>query len=691
MTTTKRPDRTSSPRWWPTGLLAVLLASVSIGPARSEVVQIEIDRRGPFADGHSFGQTGPYERITGSLWIEVVPSHPANRRVVDLSLAPTTPAGKVRFRTDFFLLRPTNPQPGDRRLLYDVNNRGNKLALAAFNEARSNDPVTLADAGNGFLMRQGYAILWCGWNGDVMPGNDRLLIDLPVARRREADGTITGRVYSEICVNQPSFSEPLCWGDTRVYPAADVSDPAAALSMRPRRSAPPVEIPREQWSFARRENGVAVPDPTHLYLEEGFRPGWLYDLVYTARDPRVSGLGAVAVRDAVSFFRYAGRGKGNPLADTIDHAYAFGISQSGRFINHVLFRGFNGDEENRTVFDGAFIHVGGGGKAIFNRRFAQITRHGSQHEENLYPSDVFPFTTVSQRDPVTGREGDFLEVSRRSGHLPRIIITQTSTEYWNRGGSLLHTDVDGRHDVGLDQNVRLYHITGAHHLFFTPTERGICQHPMNALDYQPLLRALLVALDRWVTLNGAPPPSRHPRIADGTLVLLDACRRAFPEIPGVSPPEVLYAPLRLDVGPRWEPEGTADHVPPEAGPPYRTLVPAVDADGNELAGVRMPDLAVPLATHAGWNQRAAEFGAEGMLARWVGSSWPFPRTTEDRHKSNDPRPSVRERYHSRAEYLARIMEAVTQLRQQGFLLQEDIPRIRERAAERQLWDDPKPE
>ncbi|MBN1489348.1 MAG: hypothetical protein JXA69_05470, partial [Phycisphaerae bacterium] len=342
-------------------------AAAFTGPVLAEVADLEIDQRGSFADGHEFGASGAYERIKGSVWIEVDPSHAANRHVVDLNLAPKTATGRVRFRTDFFLLKPVDAARGNGRLLYDVNNRGDKLALWAFNEARGNDPKSLADAGNGFLMREGYSVLWCGWNGDVKPGEDRLLLDLPVAVETTADGTrsITGKVYSEIFVDARSFSEPLCWGNSRVYPAADLNESEAMLTMRPNRSAPATPIPRDQWSFARWENGTVIPDATHLYVKEGFRPGWIYDLVYTAKDPRVSGLGAVAMRDIVSFFRFAKadrQGRANPLSGEIEHAYVFGISQSGRFTNYYLYQNFNGDEQDRTVFDGAFIHVGGAGK-----------------------------------------------------------------------------------------------------------------------------------------------------------------------------------------------------------------------------------------------------------------------------------------------------------------------------------------
>jgi hypothetical protein len=275
---------------------------------------------------------------------------------------------------------------------------------------------------------------------------------------------------------------------------------------------------------------------------------------------------------------------------------------------------------------------------------------------------------------------------RRAGHLPKIFLTETSTEYWARGASLLHTDVEGKHDIGLDPNVRLYVITGGQHLFFSTPGRGIYQNEINALTYRPLLRALLVALDRWVSTGEEPPESRYPRIADRTLIDLATYRASFPRIPGARLPESFHAPLRLDLGPRWNTLGIADYAPPEVGPAYRALVPAVDGDGNESAGIRLPEVAVPLATYAGWNLRAAECGAEGMLARWIGSQWPFPRTPEDRRRTRDPRPSVLERYPTQSAYVTRISERAMQLQHERFLLPEDVGAIRKAAAALRLWE-----
>lgn len=664
-------------------VLLFALAPIGLSVASAEVVRIEISRREPFAEGQAFGSAGPYERIAGRLSFEVDPAHAANSRVVDLKLAPVNARGKVEFWSDFFLLKPADAARGNRRLFYDVNNRGNKLALGAFNNRGGNDPRTAADAGNGFLMREGYSILWCGWNGDVRPGDGRLLIGLPVAT--ENGRTISGPIYAEICVNDKASSQPLYWGNSDPYPSVTLDNRDLRLTMRPDREHDPIVVPHDEWAFARFENGKVVPDGKHLYLKSGFRPGWLYELVYTASNPRVTGLGFAAVRDAVSFFRYAegdSEKHPNPLAGMIEKAYVFGISQSGRFIHHFVFEGFDSDEQNRIVFDGALAHVGGAGKGYFNHRFAQTTRHGSPHEDNLYPSEVFPFTTTPADDPATGEHGDTLERARASGHVPKLFFTDTSAEYWTRAASLLHTDVEGRIDVPPDPSVRLYFIAGAQHGVSSSPDRGIYQNPVNILDHRPVLRALLVALDRWVSAGRQPPPSMYPKISDGSLVDLEAYRGSFPKVPGVNLPTKMYVPLRLDFGPRFKTLGIADIVPPRVGRPYRTLVPAVDSDGNEIAGIHLPDIAVPLATFTGWNLRSEAVGVPTALARLTGSYLLFPPTAQARSQSGDPRGSIAERYPTRDAYLAKMTESALRLRQQGFLLDEDVVEILRAAAAR---------
>ncbi|MHB1081251.1 MAG: alpha/beta hydrolase domain-containing protein [Prosthecobacter sp.] len=674
----------------PSSFIPGIIVAACLGVfARAEVVRVEITERSQFAEGKSFGPAGAYERIKGRMFLETDPLHEPNARISDLKLAPRNTRGKVESWTDFFLLKPLNASKGNGRLLYDVNNRGNMLALWTFNDAeRSNDPKNVAHGGNGFLFRHGYSVLSCGWNGEVVDDHtQRLLTEVPIASERGE--TLTGPAHIEFSTTTPVFSRAFSWspwGEFAAFPTVSLDDRKAVLTMRPSRAEPAVEVPRDAWQFGRWENEKLVPDPAHLYLKEGFRPGWLYDLVYTAKEPRVTGLGLAALRDCVSFFRHAPAER-NPLAGAINTAYVVGISQSGRLIHHFIYDGYNTDEARRAVFDGALIHVAGAGKGGFNHRFRMLTDTGNSHEGQLSGSEFFPLAPAAQTDPVTGESGDTLARARASGHVPKMIFTQTSTEYWNRAASLLHTDVEGRQDIELPPEVRVYLVAGAQHLGAGDGSPGIGQQPGNTLnDRGPVLRAMLVALDEWVGNGIAPPPSRHPRIADGTLTDLPSWR--FPRIPGVNLPSRYYQPWRLDFGPRFHTEGIADTIPPKIGAPFHTLIPAVDADGNETAGIRLPEVAVPLGTFTGWSLRAAAFGAEGALTPFTGMMIPFALTKAEREKSGDPRPAVRERYPTREAYLGRMTEAALHLKRERFLLDEDVTAILQQAADRKLWDTP---
>jgi hypothetical protein len=513
-------------------------------------------------------------------------------------------------------------------------------------------------AGKNWLYSQGWSYLWCGWNCDVIPSDRKLNINVPIAT--ENGETITGRVYSEIIsyAEDLVYSRPLVWGGSMPYQPVTMNTAQASLSMRQYRWEEPVEVPSDKWAFARFENGQVVPDSDYLYVEDGIKPGWLYDLVYTAKNPRLTGLGLAAIRDVVSFFRYEEddeNGFANPLAGHFDYTYAWGHSQSARLLNHFLYQDFNGDELNRIVFDGVIANCGGGGKGQFNSRFAQTTRHGSHHEEHLFPIDFFPFNTVEQYDPVTGETGDGLGRVRQSGFLPKLFFINSATDYWTRAASLLHTDVEGKKDAAIDPNVRIYLVASKTHV---EDRIGI------------LARALLTALDQWVHMGVEPPASQIPKIADGTLVNLEDFLNSFPDFPGVLMPPSYYNPYRLNPGPRWHTEGIADNVPPETGPRYVCLVPQVDDDGNEIAGIRMPEIAVPLATFTGWTMRDAWYS--NTLGRNTGTVWSFPRTPEVREQTDDSRKSISERYPTKGDYLFRVSEHLLGLKQHRFLLDEDL-------------------
>jgi Alpha/beta hydrolase domain len=655
-----------------TPTLLLLLAGFA-APATAEVIRLEIASREPFAGGQAFGAVGAYEKFRGRLVYAVDPANPANAAIVDLKLAPRDLRGRVGFSADFVLLKPVDLAKGNHRLLYDVTNRGNLGILARLNRGEgTNDPATAAHAGNGFLMRHGYSVLWSAWNWDVQPGNGRLQIDLPIAT--EGGKTITGTVVAEIVVDQRAEVRPFAWGDSRCYEVVDATtNRDATLTVRNEQKAPRMEVPRERWRFE---------DTTHVRLDGGFDPGRIYELVYTAKDPRVVGLGLAAIRDAISFFRFSTRdavGTANPLArpgtggqakPDLEKAYIFGISQSGRVIQHMLFQGLHVDESGRMVFEAAMPHVAGAGKGSFNHRFAQTTRHPSPLEDHQYPADFFPSTTMPDTDPATGRTGDVLAVARAMGKVPFLMYTGTSTEYWTRAASPLHTTTAGTKDAAVDERVRVYFIAGGQHGIAAARDRVFENRP-NPLDHSPPLRALLVALDRWASAGTPPPPSVYPRIDRKELVTPTAYAASFPRIPGTRPPRGNLEPPRLDLGPRFESEGIIDTQPPVLGAAFVTLVPASDADGNDLGGIRLPEVAVPLGTYTGWNLRPASMGAEGHLARWSGSYFPFAATAAERTKAGDPRASLEERYSSHADYVRRVETAAEGLRKQGYLLDED--------------------
>jgi Alpha/beta hydrolase domain len=665
--------------------LALLGACALATPVSAEVERIEILERELFAGGKSFGRAGAYEKIEGRLHFAVDPDHAANARIVDLELAPRDARGLVTFAGEFILLRPTNHSRGNHRLLYEVGNRGNIGMLAFFNEAAwSNHPIDALDAGNGFLMERGYTLLWSAWNWDVLPGSGRLQIELPIATDQGA--VITGPLAAEFIVDGWTPEAPFMWGDSRGYAPLSLDEPKARLTVRNEQTDVRKEIPRDAWAFAHLDGDRMVPDPTRIVYRQGFEPGRIYEVRYTARDPRVVGLGLVAIRDALAFFRFeqADRdGTPNPLAaqgsPDPQTTLIFGISQSGRVIQHMLFESLHVDEKGRRTFDAALIHVAGAGKGSFNHRFAQTTRHPSHLEDHQYPVDFFPFTTTPQRDPATGAGGDVLARARAAGPLPHLFYTSTSTEYWTRAASLLHTDVAGNVDIPLDRQARLYVIASAQHGNWRFPTRGPYQNCGNALDHRPPLRALLLALDAWATDGREPPASVHPRIADHTLGSVEEYVGRFPAIPGLALPDGNLQPPRLDLGFRFANEGIADKQPPDFGPPFVTRVPLPDGDGNDQGGIRLPEITAPLGTYTGWNLRRPEIGAADKLARWSGSFIPFARDEALRRAAGDPRPSLEARYRSQRDYEAQVAAAAEALVDGGYLLADDVPELTRRA------------
>lgn len=656
---------------WLSHALVALACGLTAPPACAGVDSIDVTERIPFAGGMSFGEAGAYEKLRGIAHFSLDPEASANAAIVDLKLAPRDAKGRVVFDSEFVMLRPVGGVPST--LLYDVNNRGSIAILGQVNGRSpvNNDPTTAEDAGDGFLMRHGFTLLWSAWTWDVAAraSGAKLLVLAPPVAQGPDGAALTGRVENEFLVNAPTGITAYAGLRGLTYEPATPDDPAAQLTERARPDDPRRVIPRGQWRLLPPERAGG---PSRVELDDGFQPGTLYALNYVAKDPYVAGAGLAGIRDLLSWFgSHKFEGASAPRRTLI-----FGISQSGRLIGRMLHDGLDLGEDGRLAFDGAYLEVpGGGGSAGFNARFVQPTRHPSTLEEHDYPADAFPFTSTPVRDPVTGATASTLDqAADRQGRLPKLMIANTSTEFWNRDASLIATTPDGTADVAPSATVRLYGFIGAQHYVGRSRVREPYVNCASTTDHYLPMRALLLALDRWVGEDAAPPPSAYPSLADHTLVSVEAYRAGFPKGLEIAPPETnLHAP-RLDFGPRYASLGIADRVPPGHLADYVTLVPAPDADGNDRGGVRLIELAVPLGTHTGWNQRAAETGFPWATARFDGSFLPFARTEAERDAAHDPRPSLAARYESREEFIEKIRAAAARQVAAGFLLPEDVER-----------------
>jgi hypothetical protein len=684
-----QPGNTGGARW---NALSVLLATVFAAglPAargRAELVSFEILERKLVAEGQAFGEAGPYERIVGRVYYALDPQASANALIVDLDRAAPEADGRIHFFADLFILAPVQTEKSNGALLYDVNNRGNKLALRFFNDGSgNNDPLAPDDFGHGFLMRHGFTVVWSGWDGELLPGGNRLRLAAP--RATAEDGSpLTGIVRCEFVPPAGTKHSVVNWDNHGSYWPTASGRERATMTVRERPLEPRRPVPREKWQL---HVSSAGDDPWQLPKVEvempaGMQAGHIYELIYEAQHPLVMGVGLAAVRDLITALKH-GEGRDNPLVrdgqSFIRRAHGFGVSQSGRFLREFTYWGCNRDERDRKVFDGLIPHVAGGGLGSFNHRFAQPTRHANQHDHHDYPADRFPFAYETQVDPYTGQVGGILQ-SLPAEFQPLVLHTQSSAEYWTRSGSLVHTDPRGTLDASPPGNVRIFAFGGTQHgpASYPPTA-GNGKNLANPGDYRPFLRALLVALDRWSRDGVACPPSVYPTIGGGTLVDWKQQATGFPDLPDVRYPPIIQQPPVLDLGSRWNTRRIVDQQPPRILATYRTLVPRVDADGNDLGCLLPPEVAVPEATYTGWNLRRADVGAEDELVSLVGSYLPFPVTVADRQTSSDPRPAVRERYASLDEYLARVDHACRRLETAGYLLSEDRSRILARQQER---------
>jgi hypothetical protein len=654
---------------------ACILALCLAGLSPAALLRIEVSERSDVLGGKSFGSAGPYERLIGKAYFAVDPSNPANKIISDIDKAPRNEKGLVEFSADLYVLKPRDPAHGNGAALFEVSNRGTKGMLSMYDRAAGAlDPRTEEQFGDDFLLKHGFTLVWLGWQFDVPQREGLMRLYAPIAR--DGQDLITGVVRSEWVLDSKQTSNSLADREHVPYPALDPDDPKLTLTVRDTREGPRRPLSRDAWH---------IEDRARVVMPAGFEPGKLYELVYTAQDPVLVGLGPTAVRDLISFLKYGGNDV-TVLGDQrnyLKRAYGFGISQSGRFLRTFLYYGFNRDEGNRRVFDGVLAHVAGGARGSFNFRFAQPSRDAHPFFNTFYPTDIFPFTDLEETDTETGLTDGLLIRAMKDGMVPKIFYTNSSYEYWGRSASLIHTTIDGLKDAAIPDTTRIYFLAGGQHGPASfPPPRNHTLNMTNPNDYRWAMRALLVAMDGWVREGKEPPSSRYPKVAQDALVPLGAVQ--FPKIPGVSLPQTIQKAYRVDYGPQFRSAGIIRIEPPRVGRAFPMLLPQVDRDGNEASGLRMPDIQVPLATYTGWNLRTPDIGAPNEMNSMQGSFIPFARTRADRELRHDPRPSIQERYTDRADFLRKIEAAGRELAEGGYLLVDDIPRIVEHSATE--WD-----
>jgi hypothetical protein len=624
-----------------------------------------ISRESPAFDGLSFDQAGCYELLEGRAFGELDPLHQCNQGIVNLRHAPRNVRGYVEYQIDFKLARPVDARRGNGWIFYDVPNRGGPAAPRYLNGGWDIGRFrTAKDAGSGFLMREGYTLLWSGWQCDLPPGDGVLRADFPVAM--ENGQPSTGRTAEEFIDEgaQRTFTAELG------FAAASLDPGDATLTVRERQR-DARSVPKGlAWRYLD-DRRVEVTRPDDPAIDRGA----IYEFVYTAKAPVVGGMAFAALRDFIAWMRHAAtdeEGNANPLLDggthTCPRALMFGSSQSGRFARDFLYQGFNQDLEGRQVFDAVAPMICGSRKTALQVPFSRPGRFQRQHEDHCFPGDQFPFTYMPVSDPLSGATDDILARCRATDTVPKIMHFESDSEYWTARASLLSTDCEGR-DLPLPENVRLYVGPGLRHASINAGDADRAVNPLNEVCIGLMVRPLMAALRRWVEEGIEPPPSRYPRLSDGTLAPIEVALRRFPAIPGVATPKV-FNELRL-----------MDHnsIPPREGPHYPVFVPVVDDDGNAIGGILHPLIAAPLATFTGWNLRAPGYAA-GELAGTLGSCFMLEKTRAARERSGDPRLSIEDRYGDWNGYVNALRDACDKLMREGYLLEEDRQRLLDAAS-----------
>ena len=670
--------------------LVVLAFATTLVPSLCEarVVRFVVEQKHPFAEGTLFGSAGAYERLDGTAFLEVDPKDPLNAIIVNLEKAPKNARGMVEFSAPFSILKPVDGAKGNRKIFFGITNRGNKQAVSYFNFGSGgggNNPSTTAEAGDGFLMRLGYTIVETAWEGDLVPGNGRLVPRFPVAVHGDGRPVVaTIRIeYSDRTIpDKGTFTLPLEGAaNFAAYPAADTNTTRATLTVRESVRGTKTVVPSDRWAFGSCPTGAAslVSNDTNICVFDGFHADRLYELTYQAKNPIVMGLAYAVTRDIGSFLRYETKdaeGNANPLSG-ITRAYSFGGSQAGEYQREFLYLGFNEDETHRKVFDGLWVHKSGTHRLFVNVEFADPNTFSLQDDRHDFLGTSHPpFTYAITTDPVSKvRDG----LSKRPATDPLVFQTDTESEFWQMKASL--NVVDGRGNaVAIPQNVRLYFLSSLQHGGNNPPRsfpgpKGMCENPTNPVYHGPTLRALLMALDAWADNGVKPPDSNYPTLQGGTLVSLGDAHKAFPKIRNVAFPSEMNELELLDFGSSFNPAGGRLTLPtPKVGPRYNVYVPKPNEDGLDAAGVRPLEVRVPLGTHTGWNLRARESRGPNLCSL-DGSFIPFAATQEERASNGDPRKSLQERYGSHEGYVSAVKEHTAALVAERLLLEADAARF----------------
>jgi hypothetical protein len=652
---------------------AALATALVVAPqAHGRTTKLQITSRTIAFGGYSFAGVGQFERIVGIAFGELDPADARNAVITDIALAPRNATGKVEYSHNFYILKPLDLSRGNHKMMYEPPNRGGKTYAALNRSPGGNDPSTITDPAtlaNAFLWPRGYTTVWSGWEDLGSTGGLTASATLPIARNPDGS-TITGPAYEYIVTGGATFG--------LAYPAASPDKSQAKLTHRVHLDDPPVVVPDSGWDYA--NAGL-----TAIKLTTGnFVANDIFEFSYTAKDPKVAGIGFAAVRDFNSFLKYAAAddfGTANPLAGDVTRIYTEISSQPGRLLNDFRHLGFNEDEGGRKVFDGHMQWVAAGDGINMNYRWSQSGRTERNRQDHLYLEGLFPFANNTTFDPISGTTDGRYRKCETNGTCPLAMEFYSSNEYWVKPASLMHTDPMGTADLPDHPMSRLYLLSSKQHGGAgNPTSKGACQMFLNPLDSAPVQRALWVALDEWSTQDIAPPASRVPKLSDRTMVPpLPQSGVGFPNIPGVTYTGLQTTRYRLDYGPTFYASGVPTINPPVMTPPYQdnpangpiypSYVPTTDSDGNEIAGIRLPELTAPLATYTGWNLRSGVWANDGCEGS--GGYVPFAKTKAERMASGDPRPSVEERYPTFAEYASAVMRGIDDLVKDRLLLCED--------------------